>query len=78
MAKKYIELLEEELPPPKHKMYVMWRQYALNAIKKGRLLKRILSKFTSLNNIRILDVWCGKGGISIAFAEEVANVFREF
>jgi SAM-dependent methyltransferase len=73
MAKSYLELLKESLPSPTHKNYKMWKQYALDAIKRGLLVRKIISKFIHADGIRVLDVGCGEGGISIAFSKEGKN-----
>lgn len=70
MAKTYVDLLEETLPSPTHKTYEMWKQCALDAVKRGHLVREIVSKFTSVDGVRVLDVGCGEGGISIAFSKE--------
>lgn len=67
MAKSYLELLEESLPPPTNKNYAGWKNYALTAIERGLVLRKIVSKFICVDNAKILDVGCGEGGISIAF-----------
>ena len=67
MAKSYLELLEESLPPPTNKNYEGWKHYGLTAIERGLVLRKIISKFICIDNTRILDVGCGEGGISIAF-----------
>lgn len=70
MAKTYLDLLEESLPSPGHRMYEEWKQTALNAIERGCAIKRIVSGFSSVVYAKVLDVGCGEGGTSIAFAEE--------
>jgi 2-polyprenyl-3-methyl-5-hydroxy-6-metoxy-1,4-benzoquinol methylase len=70
MAKTYYELLEESLPPRAHKMYKIWRQYSLDAINRGQGVRKIISKFTCVDRVSVLDVGCGEGGISIAFGKE--------
>jgi len=69
MSKNYLKLLEESLPPPNHKMYNVWKHYALDAIKRGFVVKKILSRFIDFSLGKILDVGCGEGGITIAFAK---------
>ena len=74
MKKKYVELLEEYLPPKRHKMYKAWKQYALNAIERGKLVKEMVSKFIQVENATVIDIGCGEGGLSIAFAKENSKV----
>jgi 2-polyprenyl-3-methyl-5-hydroxy-6-metoxy-1,4-benzoquinol methylase len=70
MTKSYLELLEETLPSPAHKNYKAWKQYALTAITRGLILRKIISKFVNVESARVLDVGCGDGGISIAFCKQ--------
>lgn len=71
MVKSYRELLEEgDLPPPGHKNYQIWRQYWLGGIKRGLLVRKIVSKFVYVDHARVLDIGCGEGGISIAFGKD--------
>jgi 2-polyprenyl-3-methyl-5-hydroxy-6-metoxy-1,4-benzoquinol methylase len=69
MSKNYLKLLEESLPPPNHKMYDLWKQYALDAVKRGFVVKKIVSRFVDFSQGKILDIGCGEGGITIAFAK---------
>lgn len=69
--KTYVELLEDSLPTKKHNMYMVWKKFALNAIERGMLVLSQISKFIVLDDsIKVLDVGCGEGGISIAFAKK--------
>jgi 2-polyprenyl-3-methyl-5-hydroxy-6-metoxy-1,4-benzoquinol methylase len=69
MSKNYLKLLEESLPPPNHKMYDLWKHYALDAVKRGFVVKKIVSRFVDFSQGKILDIGCGEGGITIAFAK---------
>ncbi|MEM2742063.1 MAG: class I SAM-dependent methyltransferase [Nitrososphaeria archaeon] len=74
MSETYLELLEKSLPHQSHKMYNVWKSYALDAIKRGRLIREIVSEFIRIDGAKILDVGCGEGGISIALKEVALQV----
>ena len=62
------------LPPQSHPNYKLWRNYALFAAERGRLVTDILQGFMELRGARILDVGCGVGGASLSLAERGASV----
>jgi ubiquinone/menaquinone biosynthesis C-methylase UbiE len=43
-------------------------------VKRGSLIEKLLLKFVPPSNRMVLDVGCGEGGISIAFAQSGKNV----
>lgn len=70
----YNEELERSLPSKNHKMYKIWKDFALHSIQRGVELKKLLNEnniFT--DNITILDIGCGEGGILISFARNTNN-----
>lgn len=70
MAKKpsYHELLEESLPPKNSPLYQMNREYALAAIYRGNQRADLVERHVPIKGAKILDLGCGDGGISIAYA----------
>jgi len=68
----WIELAEKEIK--KHaKTDIMYKQrleYVINSIKRGKLIKKIIERYKSLDNKKILDIGSGEGGISIAFGKD--------
>jgi ubiquinone/menaquinone biosynthesis C-methylase UbiE len=74
-AGTFEELLEELLPSPDHPLYAQHKQYNLDAVKRGRYIAHLLGLPRSLEGIKVLDIGCGTGGISVAFAEMNAQVY---
>ena len=52
----------------------LWQRYADYGEKRGDLIVEQISRFIDISKCRILDLGCGKGGISTAFARQGANV----
>jgi 2-polyprenyl-3-methyl-5-hydroxy-6-metoxy-1,4-benzoquinol methylase len=79
MTKSYLELLEDSLAHARgHKNYENWKRYALNAIDRGLVIKKIIAKFVHVDDAKVLDVGCGDGGISIAFGREKNSEIYSF
>lgn len=82
--KKYISLAVRDLLTPRdgiHKplkpsdrLFRRWLRFSLNAIERGRQMVETLAPFVNLQGKSVLDVGCGDGGLSIAFAEMGADV----
>lgn len=70
----YLDLLEKSLPDSNHPAYQAWKKYALNAIERGKEVVEAIAENTSLQDKKVLDIGCGEGGTSIAFAKEGALV----
>jgi len=66
--------LQSHLPASTHPNYTLWRNYALFAHERGRLVADILQTFMQLKDARIIDIGCGVGGASLALAERGASV----
>ncbi|MBN2119583.1 MAG: class I SAM-dependent methyltransferase [Candidatus Omnitrophica bacterium] len=74
MTLTYLDLLEESLPESTHPAYSFWKNYALNAIDRGEEIVEAINKHASIKDKKVLDVGCGEGGTSIAFAKAGAKV----
>ena len=69
------ELLEEILPPRAHPLYEQSKRYNLEAEKRGDRIAELLCLPRAIPGARVLDIGCGTGGISVAFAKRGASVF---
>jgi 2-polyprenyl-3-methyl-5-hydroxy-6-metoxy-1,4-benzoquinol methylase len=74
-SRSFEELLEEFLPPPSHPLYEQNKRYNIEAEERGNRLAALLSLPRSLAGLRVLDIGCGTGGVSVAFAKRKAIVF---
>jgi len=74
MTESFLELLEKSLPTKTHPRYQAWKSYGLKAVERGRAVLEEVKQHTDIRGRNILDVGCGTGGISVAFAEEGGNV----
>lgn len=74
-AGTFEELLEELLPSPDHPLYAQHKRYNLEAVERGEYIASVLGLPGDLGGMRVLDIGCGTGGISVAFAEMNACVY---
>ena len=72
--KTFRELLEEFLGSPDHPMFEQNLRYNLEGVKRGEQIASTLALLPPLEGKRVLDVGCGTGGISVAFAKMGAEV----
>jgi 2-polyprenyl-3-methyl-5-hydroxy-6-metoxy-1,4-benzoquinol methylase len=80
MSKNIVEKLKALFALRSQKTYRdKWAQYGRDAIKRGYLVRKIISKFISVDGIKVLDVGCGStGGISIAFSNKGTSEVYSF
>jgi len=74
MTESFLELLEKSLPPKTHRQYQVWKTYELQAVERGQAVLKEVQQHTDIRGKNILDLGCGTGGISVAFAKEGGNV----
>lgn len=72
--KSFRELLEEFLGSPDHPLFEQHLNYNLDGVKRGEHIASALSLHPPLDGMRVLDVGCGTGGVSVAFAKMGAEV----
>ena len=72
--KTFLELLEESLPDKTHPRYQVWKDHELSGVERGNKFITEIKQYTELDGKRILDIGCGTGGISVAFAKAGGNV----
>ncbi len=58
----------------KNPNHTLWQRYMNDGEKRGNLIVEQISPFINISKCRILDLGCGKGGISTAFAQKGATV----
>jgi SAM-dependent methyltransferase len=58
----------------KNPNHMLWQRYADYGEKRGDLVVDQISRFINISKCRILDLGCGKGGISTAFIREGADI----
>jgi 2-polyprenyl-3-methyl-5-hydroxy-6-metoxy-1,4-benzoquinol methylase len=71
---EYIKLLEGSLVPIGHPLRELHFSQAVTAVARGEDCARIVSRFKELAGARVLDLGCGDGGLSAAFARAGAEV----
>jgi ubiquinone/menaquinone biosynthesis C-methylase UbiE len=59
---------------PGDREYEAYRNFNLGAVDRGRRIAARLAELTNVQGAQVLDVGCGSGGLSIAFAERGATV----
>jgi len=74
MSESFLELLDRWLPPPTHPQYPVYRSYELKAVERGQAALQEISHHTDVQGKLVLDVGCGTGGISVAFARAGGRV----
>ena len=67
--KTFLELLEQSLPGKTHPRYQVWKDFELSGVERGNKIVTVIKQYTELDGKRILDIGCGTGGISVAFAK---------
>ena len=72
--KTFQELLEEFLPPKTHPQYQQWKEFNINAVERGQLIIKKIELYVDINGKKCLDLGCGTGGISVAFAKSGGNI----
>lgn len=79
----FLNKLKEYLPPEEHPSYLTWKNYHLNAVKRGlQIADLIISVGIDLKGKHIVDIGCGTCGVYVAFAisgSEVVgiDIFRD-
>jgi ubiquinone/menaquinone biosynthesis C-methylase UbiE len=68
-------LLEEILPPPDHPLYAQSKRYNLEAERRGERIAAVLCLPREIPGMKVLDIGCGTGGVSVAFARRGGSVF---
>ena len=67
--------LKEYLPSTEHPSYVSWKNYHLNAVKRGfEIVELLVSNGLLLRGRRVLDVGCGTCGPYVALTYSGAEV----
>jgi 2-polyprenyl-3-methyl-5-hydroxy-6-metoxy-1,4-benzoquinol methylase len=59
---------------PGDRKYLAYRNFNLRAVERGHRVAAQVGEFVRLEGARVLDVGCGSGGLSIAFAQRGAQV----
>ncbi len=67
-------LSELVLPPEQHPRFKIKKLYHLTGVERGKTIVALFKRFTRIDKLKVLDVGCGSGGISVAFADEGAHV----
>ena len=65
----YQELISRTLPANPSPLYKLWVECALQKVEVGKKKVAMVERHLSIAGKRILDIGCGDGGISIAFAK---------
>ena len=73
--RSFEELLEQILPSPTHPLYGQSKRYNLEAERRGERIAALLCLPRDIPGKKVLDIGCGTGGISVAFAKKHASVF---
>ncbi|MFB0561721.1 MAG: class I SAM-dependent methyltransferase [Candidatus Lokiarchaeia archaeon] len=72
---QFRKLLQELILPPKqHPRFDILELYHLTGVERGNFIVSLFKKFIEINKLKVLDVGCGSGGVSIAFAKHGARV----
>ena len=69
------ELLEQILPPTDHPLYEQHKRYNTEAVQRGERIASLMGLPNDLAGMNVLDIGCGTGGISVAFAKMGADVY---
>lgn len=60
--------------PPTHLLYAPYTEYTFKGIERGQEIVDLFNHFTKVEDKRVLDLGCGSGGISIAYAKGGAEI----
>jgi len=72
--KIFLELLEESLPNKTHPRYQVWKDHELSGVERGNKIITEIKQIHRIDGRRILDIGCGTGGTSVAFAKAGGDV----
>ena len=74
-SRSFEELLEKLLPPPEHPLYKQHKKYNMEGVERGKKIASLMAISGGLAGKKVLDIGCGTGGISVAFAKKNARVY---
>ncbi len=68
-----LELKQKKIPhwlDENHPNYSRWKRARNLYLEKGEVVENVLTQYTKLVNLRILDIGCGNGGTSLVLSKE--------